>query len=82
MKPVVLFFALACIFWGAAHAPDTPQVQAKLLDHNGYWCANRFFGAFDLLFLLRGGRQSSDRLRKDPNDANWTDSVHTNWLTK
>ena len=81
MKPVVLFFAFVCVSFGAAKSTDqAPQVQAKLLDHNGYSCANCFFGASTYYFCFEAGRQVLIGYEKIPT-MNWTDSS-TNWLTK
>lgn len=79
MKPFALLFAFACISF-AAKPPDTPQVQAKLLDHNGYSCANCFFGASTYYFCFEAGDKVLIGYEKIPT-MNWTDSS-TNWLTK
>lgn len=82
MRPVVLFFALACISFAAASdkPQDKPPVQAKLLDHNGYSCANCFFGSSTYYFCFEAGDKVLIGYEKIPT-MNWTDSS-TNWLTK
>jgi len=84
MKPVCTFFALAffassvpCSF---AAAPDKPQVQAQLLDHNEYLCANCFFGASTYYFCFEADNKVLIGYEKIPT-MNWIDPSK-DWLTK
>jgi hypothetical protein len=78
MKPVVLFLAFAWLSFGAA--PDRPQVQGKLLDHNGLLCNNCFFGSATYYFCFEADGKVLIGYEKIPT-MNWVDPS-TNWLTK
>lgn len=85
MKSVCIFFVLAaaavsvpCSF-GAA-VPDTPPVQAQLLDHNEYLCSNCFFGASTYYFCFEADNKVLIGFEKIPT-MNWIDP-NANWLTK
>jgi hypothetical protein len=78
MKSVFLFLGLACVSFGKA--PDTPPVQAKLLDHNGFLCESCFFGAATYYFCFEADNKVLIGYEKIPT-MNWVDPS-SNWLTK
>jgi hypothetical protein len=78
MKSGLLFLALA--FAALAAAPETPQVQAQLLDHNEYLCSNCFFGASTYYYCFQAGDKTLIGYQKTPT-LNWKDSA-SNDLTR
>src|ERR1700743_2626798 len=83
MKPALLFLALALTAFGAA--PDRPQVQAKVLDHNAFLCSNCFFGAHTYYYCFEADNKILIGYQKTPT-INWQDDasndlpkVHKNW---
>jgi hypothetical protein len=83
MKSGFLFFAL--IFAAVAAAPDKPQVQGQLLDHNEYLCSNCFFGASTYYYCFEADSKILIGYQKIPT-LNWRDDasndltrVHKSW---
>jgi hypothetical protein len=76
------FLLLVCVFAGAAMAaaPDLPQVQGQLLDHNEYLCSNCFFGASTYYYCFEAGDKILIGYQKIPT-LNWKDAA-SNDLTK
>jgi hypothetical protein len=78
---LVLAFALTAI--GAA--PDRPQVQAKVLDHNAFLCSNCFFGPSVYYYCFEADNKILIGYQKTPT-LNWKDEasndlpkVRKNW---
>src|ERR1700685_3757497 len=78
MKSICLLFALILI--ASAKAPETPEVQGKLLDQNEYPCSNCFFGASTYYFCFEADNKILIGYQKIPT-MNWKDQ-QANWLTK
>ena len=84
MKSVGIFFTFSVLaFAGPSFGPkvpDTPEVQAHLLDHNEYQCANCFFGATTYYYCFEADNKVLIGYQKIPT-MNWMDP-DKNWLTK
>lgn len=82
MKQAAIFFALMVIqaSYSPAAAPDTPQVQAQVLDQNEYPCANCFFGSSTYYYCFEADSKVLIGYEKIPT-MNWIDP-QKNWLTK
>jgi hypothetical protein len=78
MKSGFLLFAF--VFSALAAAPDRPQVQGRLLDHNEYLCSNCFFGASTYYYCFEADNKILIGYQKIPT-LTWKDSS-TNNLTK
>jgi hypothetical protein len=85
MKSGLLFFGF--LFAASAAAPDAPQVQAKVLDHNEFLCSNCFFGASTYYYCFEAGDKVLIGYQKTPT-LNWKDPasndltrVHKSWAT-
>jgi hypothetical protein len=78
MKSGFLFFAFALA--ALAAAPDKPQVQGQLLDHNEYLCSNCFFGASTYYYCFEADKKILIGYQKIPT-INWKDDA-SNDLTK
>jgi hypothetical protein len=83
MKSRFLFFAFAIA--ALAAAPDKPQVQAQLLDHNEYLCSNCFFGASTYYYCFEADNKILIGYQKNPT-LNWKDpasndlaKIHKSW---
>src|SRR4051812_5914923 len=83
MKSSLLILAL--VFNGLAAAPEAPQVQAKVLDHNAFLCSNCFFGPSTYYYCFQADNKILIGYQKTPT-LNWKDSasndlpkVHKNW---
>lgn len=78
---LILAFALAAL----ARAPETPQVQAKVLDHNAVLCSNCFFGPSTYYYCFEADNKVLIGYQKTPT-FNWKDPerndlsrVRKNW---
>ena len=83
MKSGFLFAAFVfTAFAGTALAkgPDLPQVQAQVLDHNGYPCNNCFFGANTNYYCFEADNKILIGYQKTPT-MNWKDE-NNNDLTR
>lgn len=78
---------LLTAFAGAlsAKSPESPQVQAQVLDHNGYPCNNCFFGNNTNYYCFEAGNRILIGYQKTPT-MNWKDEnkndltrVHKAW---
>lgn len=78
MKSGLLLFAF--VFAAFAAAPDKPQVQGQLLDHNEYLCSNCFFGANTYYYCFEAGDKILIGYQKTPT-LNWKDE-NVNDLTR
>jgi hypothetical protein len=78
MKSSFLFFAFALA--ALAAAPDKPQVQGQLLDHNEYLCSNCFFGTDTYYYCFEADNRILIGYQKTPT-LNWKDEA-SNDLTK
>jgi hypothetical protein len=78
MKSGILFLAVAIA--ALAAAPDKPQVQGQLLDHNEYLCSNCFFGASTYYYCFEADNKILIGYQKIPT-LNWQDPA-SNDLTK
>jgi hypothetical protein len=78
MKSGFIFFAFAVA--ALAAAPDKPQVQGQLLDHNEYLCNNCFFGASTYYYCFEADKKILIGYQKIPT-LNWKDEA-SNDLTK
>lgn len=78
MKLVCTFFAFVLI--ALPKVPDTPEVQAQLLDRNEYQCNNCFFGASTYYFCFAADNKVLIGYEKIPT-MNWIDP-NKDWLTK
>jgi hypothetical protein len=78
MKSGFIFFAFAVA--ALAAAPDKPQVQGQLLDHNEYLCSNCFFGASTYYYCFEADKKILIGYQKIPT-LNWKDDT-SNDLTK
>jgi hypothetical protein len=76
--PVWVAFLLATPILFAAPA-DRPQVQAQLLDHAEFLCANCFFGASDYYYCFAADNKILIGYQKTPV-LNWEDKSK-NYLT-
>jgi hypothetical protein len=82
---VIIAAALAAPLSPAA-APDRPQVQAQLLDHNEYQCSNCFFGTSSYYYCFEAGDKILIGFQKTP-ELNWKEHssnlltrVHKQWV--
>lgn len=83
MNSLYKLFAFVLIAFSVpsfAKAPDQPPVQAQLLDHNEYLCANCFFGASTYYFCFEADNRVLIAYEKVPT-MNWIDPSK-DWLTK
>jgi hypothetical protein len=78
---ILLVFAIVAL----AAAPDKPQVQGQLLDHNEYLCSNCFFGASTYYYCFEADKKILIGYEKIPT-LNWQDpasndlkKVHKSW---
>jgi hypothetical protein len=78
MKSGFLLCVLVCAAFAAA--PDAPQVQAKVLDHNEFLCSNCFFGASTYYYCFEADNKVLIGYQKTPT-LNWKDQT-SNDLTK
>src|SRR6266853_311373 len=78
VKSGFLLFAFA--YAALAAAPDLPEVQGKLLDHNEYLCSNCFFGASTYYYCFQAGDKILIGYQKIPT-LNWKDES-ANHLTR
>jgi len=83
MKSGFIFFAFVVV--ALAAAPDRPQVQGQLLDHNEYLCNNCFFGASTYYYCFEADKKILIGYQKVPT-LNWKDEasndlvkVHKSW---
>ena len=82
--PGLIAIALAASSWAAA--PDRPQVQSKLLDHNEYLCSNCFFGTSSYYFCFAAGDriligyQKTAEMNWKEHDSNLLTRVHKQWV--
>jgi hypothetical protein len=74
------FILLAFVTAALAAAPDKPQVQGQLLDHNEYLCSNCFFGASTYYYCFEADNKILIGYQKIPT-LNWQDPA-SNDLTK
>src|SRR5579862_4564776 len=77
---IVLSISLLAFAGGFAAQPNTPEVQAQLLDQNGYQCTNCFFGASTYYFCFEADNKVLIGYEKIPT-MNWADP-NKNWLTR
>jgi hypothetical protein len=83
MKSGVLLLVLT--FAALAAAPDKPQVQGQLLDHNEYLCSNCFFGASTYYYCFEAdnkiliGYQKTTTLNWKDESSNDLTKVHKSW---
>jgi hypothetical protein len=86
LSNVIVFVALALATPGSpAAAPEKTQVQAQLLDHNDYQCANCFFGTSSYYYCFAAGDKVLIGFQKTP-ELNWKEHssnlltrVHKQW---
>ena len=83
MKSGLILLAFAVV--ALAAAPDKPQVQGQLLDHNEYLCSNCFFGASTYYYCFEADKKILIGYEKIPT-LNWQDpasndlkKVHKSW---
>ena len=83
MKSGLLLFAF--VLTSIAAAPDRPQVQAQLLDHNEFLCSNCFFGPSTYYYCFEADNKILIGYQKTPT-LNWKDEtsndltrVHKSW---
>lgn len=83
MKSVLVL--LAFVVASSAVAAEKPQVQARLLDHNEYLCANCFFGASTYYYCFEADHKILIGYDKMPV-INWQDpasndlaKLHKSW---
>jgi hypothetical protein len=88
MKSGFLFFAFVVTSLAGFRdkPPDTPPVEAQLLDHNEYLCSNCFFGASTYYYCFEAGDKILIGYQKIPT-LNWKDpasndltKVHKSWV--
>ena len=79
------FILFAFVVAALAGAPDKPQVQGQLLDHNEYLCNNCFFGASTYYYCFEADKKILIGYQKVPT-LNWKDEasndlvkVHKSW---
>lgn len=83
MKSGFIFFAFAVA--ALAAAPEKPQVQGQLLDHNEYLCSNCFFGASTYYYCFEAdnkiliGYQKVATLNWKDETSNDLVKVHKSW---
>src|SRR6266566_7953327 len=68
-----------------AATPDSPQIQAQLLDHSEYRCSNCFFGSSRNYYCFEAGDRILIGYQKTP-ELNWKEHssnllarVHKSW---